>query len=59
MTTETATAITPVVVTNDDDIVAIVWADGTFTTGGPMMNYMSTFAGGRSEAKAALRKATG
>ena len=53
MTTETAAAITPEVVTNDDDIVAIVWADGTFTSAA------GTFAGGRSEAIEALRNATG
>jgi hypothetical protein len=52
MITETAAAVTPEVL-DDDDIVAIVWADGTFTTAA------GTFAGGRREAKAAVRKAAG
>jgi len=52
MITETAAAVTPEVV-EDDDIVALVWADGTYTT------EAGTFAGGRREAIAALRKAAG
>jgi len=63
MITETAAAVTPEIFDDDDtvaivwadgtyDIVAIVWADGTFTTAA------GTFAGGRREAKAAVRKAT-
>lgn len=55
MITETAAAVTSEVakVVEDDDIVAIVWADGTYTT------EAGTFAGGRREAIAALRKAAG
>lgn len=53
MITETAAAVTSAKVVEDDDIVALVWADGTYTT------EAGTFAGGRREAIAALRKAAG
>jgi hypothetical protein len=56
MITETAAAATTEVlevVGTTDTAVAIVWADGTFTTAA------GTFAGGRREAKAAVRKAAG
>ena len=37
-----------IAVLDDDDIVALVWADGTFTTAA------GTFVGGHREAKAAV-----